>query len=97
MPEQLPPCACGGPCLRDILLGYLQAEGALPWPGSDSLTVEEVLAAYPVAARRGCVPDQQELEWRHPELAAEVRRFFAAGEIEQPVLRSSQGMGESSP
>jgi hypothetical protein len=81
MPEQPPPSSCEGPCLREVLLGYLQAEGALPWPGSDSLTVEEVLAAYPAAARQGLAPDQQELARRHPELAAEVRRFFAAGDI----------------
>jgi hypothetical protein len=79
MPEQPSRCVCCGSRLREVLLGYLEAEGALPWPGSDSLTVEEVLAAYPVAARGGCVPDQQELERRHPELAAEVSRFFTGG------------------
>jgi len=70
-------CERSGLCLRDVLLDHLQAEGALPWPGADGLTVEEVLASYPVAAGLGRVPDQEELCLRYPELGAEIRSFFA--------------------
>jgi hypothetical protein len=70
---------CAGRCLRDILLDYLKAEGALPWPGADGLTVEEVLAGYAVAAALGRVPDQEELRLRYPELDPEIRSFFAGG------------------
>ena len=38
-----------GAGLSEVLLGYLQAQGALPWPGADRLTLNEVLAAYPEA------------------------------------------------
>ncbi len=72
-------CQCCGRCLRDVLLAHLQAEGALPWPGADGLTVEEVLADYSVAAALGRVPDQEELRVCYPELGAEIRAFFAGG------------------
>jgi hypothetical protein len=65
-------------CLLEILLGYLQAEGAFPWPGSDSLTIDEVHAAYVDAARLGRVPSPAQLCCQHPELAAQVAAVFAA-------------------
>jgi hypothetical protein len=59
--------------LREVLLGYLQTEGAFPWPGADGLTVDEVLAA-----RLWRVPGLAELRRRHPDLADEAAAFFAA-------------------
>jgi hypothetical protein len=64
--------------LAEVLLGYLQAEGALPWPGADGLTVDVVLAYYVEAARRGRVPGLEQLCRQHPHLADEVATFFAA-------------------
>jgi len=86
MSNQCDRCLCRGRCLREVLLDHLQAQGALPWPGADGLTVEEVLASYVVAARRGGVPGQEELCSRYPALGAEVRAFFAQGP-NYPFLR----------
>jgi hypothetical protein len=97
MPERAQRCACEGNCLREVLLGYLQAEGALPWPGADGLSVDEVLAAYPAAARGGRVPGQAELERRHPGLKAEVRAFFAGGGTGRRLARCRQGVGQLPP
>jgi hypothetical protein len=69
-----------GAVLRGVLLGYLQSQAALPWPGADGLTVAEVLAAYAEAARLGRVPGLEELCRRYPDLAAEVLAFFAASQ-----------------
>jgi len=81
MIDQRERCVCCGQCLREVLLGHLQAPEALPWPGADGLTVEEVLASYVLAARQGCVPDQEELCRRHPDLVPEVLLFFDQGLI----------------
>jgi len=62
--------------LPEVLLGYLQLQGALPWPGADGLTVDEVLAAYPGAAHLGRVPGLEQLCRRHPELAGAAAAFF---------------------
>jgi hypothetical protein len=63
--------------LREVLLGYLQAQGAFPWPGADGLTLDEVQAAYVHAARLGRVPGVEQLCRRHPDLAREVAAIFA--------------------
>jgi hypothetical protein len=75
------------PSLSEVLLGYLQLDGALPWPGSDGLTVEEVLAAYVEAARLGRVPDLEQLCRCHPHLADEAKVFFAAAAVLLPHCR----------
>jgi hypothetical protein len=60
-----------------ILLGYVQCRAAWLWPGSDALTLEEVLRSYPQAAAVGRVPDLPELLRRFPDLAAELTAWFA--------------------
>jgi hypothetical protein len=83
MKDSAQPCSS----LSDVLLGYLQLEGALPWPGGDGLTVDEVLAAYAEAARLGRVPDLEQLCRRHPHLADEATAFFAAAAVLLPERR----------
>jgi hypothetical protein len=72
--------------LRAVLLGYLQAVDAWPWPGTDGLTTEDAVQFYPQAARLGRVPDLQELLCRHPEMADELTAFFAS-QNEEPTAR----------
>jgi hypothetical protein len=77
-----------GARLRDVLLAYLHVEGAFPWPGTDGLTLDEVLAAYIDAARHGRVPGLAQLCRRHPELADEAIALFAAvSRAERPPER----------
>jgi hypothetical protein len=61
----------------EILLGYLQRRAGRLWPGSDSVTVEEVLHSYPEAAAARLVPDLPELLRRYPDLADELTAWFA--------------------
>ena len=63
--------------LADILLVYLQQPHVTIWPGSDGLTVEEVLTCYLGAAAAHQAPDPDELLELHPELAGELALFFA--------------------
>jgi hypothetical protein len=62
--------------LAEILLGYLQQPRVTVWPGSDGLTVEEVLGSYSAAAAAHQAPGPDELLELHPELAGELAVFF---------------------
>jgi hypothetical protein len=74
-------------CLRDVLLGYLQAGGVGGWPGCDGLTVEGVLDGYPEAVAAGSVPDWQQLLRRHPEWAEALHAWLAAKDRWQFAVR----------
>src|SRR4051812_47753494 len=63
--------------LKEVLLGHLQATYAHRWPGTDGMTVQDVLLSYPHAIASGQAPDRQELLRRHPDLAAEVEAYFS--------------------
>ena len=63
--------------VRAILLGYLQCRAAGLWPGSDSITLDDILRSYPQAAAAGRVPDLPELRRRFPDLADALASWFA--------------------
>jgi hypothetical protein len=63
--------------VTEILLGYLQCRAGRLWPGSDGVTLDEVLRSYPQAAAARLVPDLPELLRRYPDLAAEMAAWFA--------------------
>jgi hypothetical protein len=63
--------------LCELLLSYL-APDLRAWPGSDGMTVEDVLRDYPSAAAAGRVPGRPELLDQYPDLAAALEEFFTA-------------------
>src|SRR5262245_28130100 len=63
--------------LREVLLCYLQVAVCPLWPGTDGLTVEDILLSYPQNAAAGRVPNVQELLRRQPDLREALLAFFA--------------------
>jgi hypothetical protein len=64
--------------LRRILLEHLACPRVTVWPGADSLLVEDMLDCYHDAVAAGQAPGLAELLSSHPELAQELKAFFAA-------------------
>ena len=62
--------------VRTILLGYLQCRAAAQWPGSDGITLDDILRSYPQAAAVGRVPDLPQLRRRFPDLADALASWF---------------------
>lgn len=62
--------------LRALLATLILVADGFRWPGSDGLTVDDLLRAYPALARQGRVPGPEELCRRHPELARALADFF---------------------
>ena len=67
--------------LQEVLLGHLSAAVIPAWPGSDSLTLEEVLFAYPPAAAAGRVPGYEQLLAERPDLERQLIAFFTAARM----------------
>jgi hypothetical protein len=83
-------------CLRDLLLGHLEAGGVSAWPGCDGLILEAVLDGYPEAVAAGTVPDWQQLLRQHPELSEALHAWLAAKDRWQFAVRgpgTTQGHG----
>jgi hypothetical protein len=68
------------PCpdaVAGVLAVYLCGAGLPLWPGTDGLTVREVVEeAYSVAAAAGHIPGPVELGRRHPVLRDGIGLFF---------------------
>jgi hypothetical protein len=69
--------AASAEAVRAILLGYLQCRAAGLWPGSDGITIDDILASYQQAATAGRVPGLPELLRRFPDLADSLASWFA--------------------
>jgi hypothetical protein len=61
--------------LRELLLDYLRATST--WPGTDGLTLEDVLNCHPEVRGAWENPDWQRFGRDHPELAAALRAWLA--------------------
>jgi len=73
--------------LLELLLDLMKAQTALPWPGADGLTLEEVLAEYPRAAREGRVPSTDQLSRCYPHLAGEIQLATKEGTVRAFLAR----------
>jgi len=73
--------------LDEMLLTSLSNLAPDQWPGGDGFTKQDVLREYPSMAARRLVPGEDTLHRLHPDLAAELARFFAA--------RSSRSVAET--
>jgi hypothetical protein len=66
--------------LIDILAWNLLNSSATTWPGSDGLTVEDVVVAdYRMEAEAGHVPQPDDLITLYPNLSEAIRTFFRCG------------------
>jgi hypothetical protein len=62
--------------LQEVLLAYLKAADLPQWPGTDGLTVRDILFHYPQAMVAGRVPSCKELLRKHPNLREDLEAFF---------------------
>jgi hypothetical protein len=62
--------------LQEVLLAYLKAADLPQWPGTDGLTVRDILLHYPHAMAAGRVPSRKELLRKHPSLRVNLEAFF---------------------
>jgi hypothetical protein len=72
------PRPCCGSRLRDVLLGYLRAEGALPWPGSDGTTTLMRLRRAGPAGGRPARRTYRMARMTSPRLAGNGRPWASA-------------------
>ena len=80
------PVGIEGP-LADLLAGYLLTSRWASFPGTDGMTVADVVVTeYPAARAGGYVPGPDELARRHPDRADAVAAFFGRGGS-PPVIR----------
>jgi hypothetical protein len=62
--------------LQEVLLAYLKAADLPPWPGTDGLTVRDILLHYPQEMAAGGVPSRMELLRKHPNMREDLEAFF---------------------
>jgi hypothetical protein len=62
--------------LREVLLAYMKAADVPEWPGTDGLTLRDILLCYPQAMAAGLVPGHMELLRKHPNLHEDLEAFF---------------------
>ena len=61
----------------ELLASHLLSAGRGGWPGTDGLTITEVVAAfYRTEAHAGRVPSSADLVGSHPEMAEGIEAFF---------------------
>ena len=77
MTEPNPETALRDSTVRELLLGYLLHVEVQLWPGADSLTLDDLIRAYPRIAATGRVPSCQKLLTLHPELAEILNALFS--------------------
>jgi len=61
----------------ELLTTYIFESPRAVWPGTDGMTLEDVVSCYRAEAAAGHVPSEAELCEQHPELAGKLAAFFA--------------------
>jgi hypothetical protein len=62
--------------MQEVLLAYMKAADVTPWPGTDGLTLRDILLCYPQMMAAGLVPSRKELLQKHPNLREYLEAFF---------------------